>query len=211
MAVDADAAELTLDTSGCEPACEDEDVEDIETSRGGNTETEQSQPGNTKGDSRTATGKMLAACVAIIAALAGLTGWLGYQHYQLHRAQQLHDLFLQAARQGAINLTTISYTEAGAAVARILDSSTGQFRDDFQRRSQPFIELVTKMQSTSVGTIIDAGVQSEQDNEAQVLVAVNVNTSLAGTPEPQPRAWRMRITVQKAGNSAKVSNVEFVP
>ena len=203
MAVDADAAELTLDRSGTEPACEGEDVED--------TGPEHAHPGNTKGDRRTASGKMLVACVAIVAALAGLTGWLGYQHYQLHRAQQRHDLFVQTARQGAINLTTISYTEAGAAVARILDSATGQFRDDFQRRSQPFIELVTKMQSTSVGTIIDAGVQSEQDNEAQVLVAVNVNTSLAGTPEPQPRAWRMRITVQKVGNGAKVSNVEFVP
>jgi Mce-associated membrane protein len=185
MAVDADAAELTLDRSVCEPACEGEDV------------TEQSHPANTKGDSRTASGKTLAACIAIVAVLAGLTGWLGYRHYQLHRVQQRHDLFV--------------HTEAGAAVARILDSATGQFRDDFQRRSQPFIELVTKMQSTSVGTIIDAGVQSEQDNEAQVLVAVNVNTSLAGTPEPQPRAWRMRITVQKAGSGAKVSNVEFVP
>lgn len=31
MAVDADAADFTLDRSGCEPACEDEDGEDVET------------------------------------------------------------------------------------------------------------------------------------------------------------------------------------
>jgi Mce-associated membrane protein len=42
------------------------------------------------------------------------------------------------------------------------------------------------------------------------LVAVAVKTSTAGAPEQDPRAWRMRITVQKDGDQAKVSNVEFV-
>ena len=49
------------------------------------------------------------------------------------------------------------------------------------------------------------------DNEAQVLVAVTVTTSNVGAPEQEPRAWRMRLTVQKVGDDAKVSNVEFVP
>jgi len=47
---------------------------------------------------------------------------------------------------------------------------------------------------------------------AEVLVAVTVNTSIAGQPEQAPRAWRMRILVQQDGDGqAKVSNVEFVP
>jgi Mce-associated membrane protein len=29
--------------------------------------------------------------------------------------------------------------------------------------------------------------------------------------EQRPRAWRMRIDVQKIGDQAKVSNVQFVP
>jgi len=44
-----------------------------------------------------------------------------------------------------------------------------------------------------------------------VLVAVAVNTTVEGQPEQQPRAWRMRILVQKVGEDTKVSNVEFVP
>jgi Mce-associated membrane protein len=43
------------------------------------------------------------------------------------------------------------------------------------------------------------------------LVAVTVKTSNAGAPDQQPRSWRMRISVQKVGDEAKVSNVEFVP
>jgi len=210
MAVDAHATDFPLD-EGREPAVDDDDHEDVQTSDGSTPGTDQARPKNIEVDTRPASGRTLAACAAVVAGLAGLTGWLGYQHSQSHQAEQRHNLFLQAARQAALNLTTISYTEAGADVARILDSATGQFRDDFQHRSQPFIDVVNKAQSTSVGTIIDAGVQSEQDNQAQVLVAVNVDTSLAGTPEPQPRAWRMRMTVQRVGSGAKVSDVEFVP
>ena len=52
--------------------------------------------------------------------------------------------------------------------------------------------------------------ESVSDNEAQVLVAVTVKTSNAGAAEQEPRAWRMKITVQKVGDEAKVANVRFV-
>ena len=68
--------------------------------------------------------------------------WLGYRAYDKHEAQVRRDLFVQTARQGAVNLTTISYTEVDADVQRILDSATGAFRDDFDKRSKPFIEVV---------------------------------------------------------------------
>ena len=52
-------------------------------------------------------------------------------------------LFVQVARQGALNLTTIDCQSADADVQRILDSATGTFYDDFSKRSQPFIDVVS--------------------------------------------------------------------
>jgi Mce-associated membrane protein len=149
--------------------------------------------------------------LVLVVALAGLTGWLGFRTYQSHQADEQRKLFLQVGRQGALNLTTIDWQQADANVQRILDSATGTFYDDFQKRAQPFVEVVKQAQSKSVGTIAEAGLESESDNSAQVLVAVTVKTSNAGAPEQAPRAWRMRISVQKVGDEAKVSNVEFVP
>jgi Mce-associated membrane protein len=149
--------------------------------------------------------------LVLVVALAGLTGWLGFRTYQSHKADEERKLFLQVGRQGALNLTTIDWQQADANVKRILDSATGTFYDDFQKRAQPFVEVVKQAQSKSVGTIAEAGLESETDNGAQVLVAVTVKTSNAGAPEQAPRAWRMRISVQKVGDEAKVSNVEFVP
>jgi len=156
----------------------------------------------------------LAALVAggllTVGTLAGVLGWLSYGAYQSYRADQQRLAFVQVARQAALNLTTIDYTHVEADVARILDSSTGGFRDDFQRRSQPFIEVVKKAQSKSEGTIAEAALESLHGNDAQVLVAVQVTTSLPGVADQPTKGWRMRVDLRKAGPDIKVSNVAFV-
>ena len=149
--------------------------------------------------------------LAVVVGLAALVGWLGFRTQQSHQAQAQRNQFVQAARQGALNLTTIDWQRADADVQRILDSATGGFYDDFAKRSQPFIELVKQVKSTTVGTVTEAGLESQTADTAQVLVAVTVTTTNAGAQQPDPHAWRMRISVQKAGDQMKVSNVEFVP
>jgi Mce-associated membrane protein len=144
---------------------------------------------------------MTAAGVVFVIVLGSLVGWLGFRFHQARQAEDRHDLFLQVGRQAAINLTTIDYSTADHDVQRILDSATGTFHDDFSQRSQ----------SKSVGTVTEAGVESETADDAQVLVALNVKTSLAGNADQPPRGWRMRVILQRIGDQVKVSNVEFVP
>ena len=154
----------------------------------------------------------IAVGVATIVALLGLGGWLGFRVHQDDQVQAQRNLYVQVARQTAVNLTTIDYTQVDADIKRVLDSATGAFHDEFQNRSQPFVEVVKKVQSKSEGTISEAGLLSYTKDQAQVLVAVAVKTSMAAAPPDQePRRWRMRLTVDKTGDSAKVSNVEFVP
>src|SRR3984885_13315571 len=154
----------------------------------------------------------IAVGVAIIVGLLGLGGWLGFRVHHDNQVQAQRNLYVQVARQTAINLTTIDYTEVDADIKRVLDSATGAFHDEFQNRSQPFVEVVKKVQSKSEGTISEAGLLSYTKDQAQVLVAVAVKTSMAAAPPDQePRRWRMRLTVDKTGDSAKVSNGEFVP
>ncbi len=144
-------------------------------------------------------------------ALGALVGVYGVREHHAQQASQLRALYLQVGRQGAVNLTTIDWHHADADVQRILGSATGVFYDDFAQRSAPFVEVVKRVQSVSTGTVTVAGLESSTDNDAQVLVAVNVETTTTEAPQRTPRAWRMRISVQKVGNDVKVSNVEFVP
>jgi Mce-associated membrane protein len=156
-------------------------------------------------------GRAVVIGLVVIVGLATLVGWLGFKVYQSHQAQAQRQLFVEVGRQGALNLTTIDWHHADADAKRILDSSTGTFYDDFSKRQQPFVEVLKKAQAISKGTITEAGLESESGDEAQVLVAMSVNTSNIGAAEQEPRAWRMRISVQKSGDGVKVSNVAFVP
>jgi Mce-associated membrane protein len=155
---------------------------------------------------------LAAVGLAMVVALAGSAGWLGFRVYQDREEQAQRNLYVQVARQTAINLTTIDYTEVDADIKRILDSSTGALYDQFQNRSQPFVEVVKKVQSKSEGTIAESALLSDSKDHAQVLVAVAVKTSMAAAPpDPEPHRWRMRMSVDRFGDGAKVSNVDFVP
>ena len=149
--------------------------------------------------------------LAVIVALAAVLGWFGFRLHQSHQAQAQRSQLLQVARQGALNLTTIDWQHADSDVRRILDGATGEFHDDFAKRSKPFIEVVKQAKATTVGTITEAGLESETADTAQALVAVSVQTSNAGATDQEPRAWRMRIYMQRVGDQVKVSNVGFVP
>lgn len=146
----------------------------------------------------------------VVVSLAALLGWFGFRGHQAEQTQAARSAFLQVARQGALNLTTIDWRHADADVRRILDSATGDFYNDFAKRSQPFVEVLRQAKATTVGTVTEAGLESLTGDTAQALVAVSVRTSNAGEADPVPRVWRMRITVTRVGGQVKVSNVGFV-
>ena len=152
---------------------------------------------------------LIIGLVAVVA-FGAIGGWIDYRSYHEHQSRPQRALFLDAGKRAAQNLTTIDYNNADADVKRVLDSATGSFFKDFERRAPSFIDVVKQLKSKSTGTIAAAGVESATADSAKVLVAVTVNTEVVNGP-PQPvRAFRMRLTVDKVGDDAKVSNVEFV-
>jgi Mce-associated membrane protein len=205
MAGHADTAdtELTDDSAAEEPAVEDSQSPEVDDEVTASDESAATTRGSLK--------LALVAAVMMVVAVAGVGGWLFYQNYHERQDEQDRDRFLAVGRQAAVNLTTIDFNDADVDVARIIDSATGTFLNDFQQRAQPFIDVVKQVKSKSQGTVTEAGLESVAGNEAQVMVALHVTTSTEGAPESPPRGWRMRINVEKSGDDFKVSNVQFVP
>ena len=92
--------------------------------------------------------RVLTAGLAVLATLVGLNGWLGYRDFQSRYAEQVRGEMVEAARQGAINLTTIDHEHVDEDVQRILDSSTGAFRDDFAAR-ESIVEMLSYRPDTA--------------------------------------------------------------
>lgn len=145
----------------------------------------------------------------VVVALVAVTGWLGFRAVQTHRADQKREMFLDAGRQAALTLTNVDWEHADDDVQRVLDSASGQFYDDFERRSQGCLAVVKQAKSKSVGTITGSALVSASDNDAQVMVAMTVNSSNAGVADPA-QSWRMVLTMQENQGVTKVSNVDFI-
>ncbi|MEN4447530.1 Mce protein [Mycobacterium sp. SM3041] len=146
--------------------------------------------------------------VLVVGALGALVAWLGQRELQLRRDDALHEMYLTASKQVAVNLTTIDYRHVDDDIKRALDTSTGAYFDDFKQRSTAVVDSVKQQQSASVGTVTEAGVESANDTSGVVLVAVKVHTEVGNGPPQRDRYWRVRLTMQKVGDSAKVSKVE---
>ena len=154
------------------------------------------------------TRRPLAVALALVALL---TGWAGWSDVHARSDEATRAQMVAAGRAGVLALTTIDHTQADRDVQRILDLSTGAFRDDFAGRADSLKAAARAAQSTSVGTIREAGLESVDGDSAQVLVALTVMTSNRGAPERQPKSWRTRVTVTRTGDGFKVASVEFVP
>jgi Mce-associated membrane protein len=210
MAEHAGSAEKT--DSVDEPVLLDEESEAVDIDGDDVADAGESRPKSSLHEWFSGRRGLVVASLAAVVALIGAGSWLGFRLHQDDQVRAQRSLYVQVARQTAINLTTINYTEVDADIKRVLDSATGGFHEEFQNRSQPFVEVVKKVQSKTEGTIAEAGLLSYTGDQAQVLVAISVKTSVAGAPPDQePRRWRMRLTVDKNGDGAKVSKVEFVP
>jgi Mce-associated membrane protein len=77
--------------------------------------------------------------LVLVMTIGGLAGWLGYRAPHAHREVALRVNFVQIARQGPLDLTTIDYAQVDSDLPGILDRATAKFRDDFPSHSQPLV------------------------------------------------------------------------
>ncbi len=152
-----------------------------------------------------------AAVIILICAFVGASGYMMWQHHETTERNQRAANFLAGARQGVVNMTSLDFNRAKEDVQRVLDSSTGQFRDDFQQRAKDFTTVVEQSKVVTQGTVNAAAVQSMDGNSAVVLVAATSRITNAAGAKDEPRNWRLRVTVTEDDGQYKMSKVEFVP
>ena len=153
----------------------------------------------------------LAAVVVAICAVLALTGLMIWQHRQVN-AQRAHKAeFVTSAQEGVVALLSIDYNHAKADVQKVIDHSTGSFRDDFTKGGDDFVKTAEQSKAVTVGKISAAALESENGDTGVVLLAASSQVTNANGARQDPRAWRMSVTMTRDGGKLKMSNVEFVP
>lgn len=156
---------------------------------------------------------MLAVAAAVVA-IVGLLAACGYMLWasQHEAAQRSTDAeYAAAARQGVINLMSLDFNQSEADLQRLIDSTTGEFRADFEASKDDFITVMNESQVVTAADVRATAVEKKSDDTATVLVAATSQVTNSAGAQQQPRAWRLSIDVERDNGQVKMSKVEFVP
>jgi Mce-associated membrane protein len=115
-----------------------------------------------------------------------------------------------AARQEALNLTSIDGQNIDADLKRVQDGATGGFAKDFATRSKDLKSVLTDNSVVAEGTVIDAALVRGDDNTATVLVVVDSKVKNKAAPAGRANTYRMQLDLERHGNRWLTSALQFV-
>lgn len=161
----------------------------------------------------TAIVKYAAVVLAVIgiAALASTSAWIVVKHRQAEHQRDLSAQFSAAARQGVVSLMSLDFNRAKEDVQRIIDNSTGQFREDFQSQAEEFTNVAESSKVVTEASVTATAVQTMTEDTADVLVAAASTITNAQGAKEDPRSWRLIVSMARDGDQIKMAKVEFAP
>jgi Mce-associated membrane protein len=157
--------------------------------------------------------KVVAAVAAILAicALLAASGYMTWFNRQTLAEQRLRAEFSAAARTNVVTLMSLDYNKANEDVQRIIDSSTGQFKQDFEAQRDNFVQVAVDSKAVTETNVTATAVDSVTDDTGVVLVAAASRVTNAAGAKQEPRSWRLAVSLAREGGQIKMARVEFVP
>ncbi|MEU9477473.1 hypothetical protein [Streptomyces sp. NPDC048191] len=151
-----------------------------------------------------------AGLVAATVLTAALCAWLGVQLADQHGAEQRRQDVLAAARQSALNFTSLDYRHYGRDSRTVLKGATGDFKKQFAAQTAQLTKLVTQNKSVSEGQVLEAGIVRSDERSARVLVVADSKVTNTAAPEGRARTYRIQLDLVRVAGHWLTSDVAFV-
>ncbi|MFF4488721.1 hypothetical protein ACFY0F_19865 [Streptomyces sp. NPDC001544] len=165
----------------------------------------------TDGVSRRLSGRALPVGLALATTLTAASAvWLGLGLHQQHETAQRRQDVLAAARQSALNFTSLDYRHYDRDSANVLKGATGGFKKQFTAQTAQLTKLVAENRSVSEGQVLDAGIIRCDARSARVLVVADSKVTNTAVPGGQARTYRLQLELVRRGGRWLTSDVEFV-
>lgn len=115
-----------------------------------------------------------------------------------------------AARQSALNFTSLDYRHYDRDSANVLAGATGDFRKQFAAQTQQLTKLVAENKSVSEGQVLEAGIVRSDERSARVLVVADSKVTNTAAPKGEARTYRLQLDLVRHEGRWLTSDVEFV-
>ncbi|MET9965222.1 hypothetical protein ABZZ80_04670 [Streptomyces sp. NPDC006356] len=139
-----------------------------------------------------------------------LTVWLTLGVLEHREEDQRRQNILAAARQSALNFTSLDYRRYDRDSANVLSGATGDFKRQFAAQTKQLTELVATNKSVSEGQVLEAGIVRSTENSARVLVVADSKVTNTAVPQGEARTYRLQLDLVHKDGRWLTSDVEFV-
>ncbi|MFF5482802.1 hypothetical protein ACFY5C_36600 [Streptomyces sp. NPDC012935] len=153
---------------------------------------------------------MTAGLVAATILTTALTVWLALTLSAQREADQRRQDILAAARQSALNFTSLDYRHYDRDSANVLAGATGDFKKQFAAQTEQLTQLVATNKSVSEGQVLEAGIVRSSENSARVLVVADSKVTNTAVPQGEARTYRLQLDLVHRDGRWLASDVEFV-
>ncbi|MEV6028315.1 hypothetical protein [Streptomyces sp. NPDC052036] len=153
---------------------------------------------------------LLAGLIAVTAVTMALSGWLGAGLSDQRAVEQRRQDILVAARQSALDFTSLDYRHYGRDSQNVLKGATGDFKKQFAAQTAELTKLVAQNKSVSEGQVLEAGIVRSDARSARVLVVADSKVTNTAAPEGQARTYRLQLDLARVAGRWLTSDVAFV-
>lgn len=129
---------------------------------------------------------------------------------ELDQRQDARLAAVAAARQEALNLTSIDTRDIDADLKAVLDGATGGFKTDFAQRSADLRRVLTENNVIAEGNVLEAALVRADDATATVLVVVDSTVKNKAAPKGRANTYRMQLDLEKRDGRWLTSTLQFV-
>lgn len=154
---------------------------------------------------RLRTGSLAVVSAGIIGA-AGLLGWTVWQQHRLNDAGQQAQA---AAVAYAQILTSIDSNAVDDNFTKVLDGSTGEFKDMYSQSSMQLRQLLIDNKASAHGVVVESAVQSVTKDKVVVLLFVDQSVSNTSVPDPRIDRSRIKMTMDHVDGRWRAAKVEL--
>ncbi len=117
---------------------------------------------------------------------------------------------LEAAREFAVLVTTYDPKTLDASFEAVLDSSTGDFHDQYAMASDSLRDTIVEVNGSAKGEVIAAGISKASDDQVEIVVFLDQTVANRLLDEPRVDRSRMSVVMERSGDRWQVSEMRLL-
>ena len=117
----------------------------------------------------------------------------------------------KAASNETLAFLTVDHTNMDPLIAKVISGATGTFKEQYEGAKVQLKSSAEQAKAVSTGKVRSVGIADIDDRNAVAFVAADSQVTNASTKgRPQPRYYRLKLTMVRKGDAWLASNLQFV-